>query len=161
LNKDQLFEQIWNKYGKSLYYYIQKILPQETNSADDLFQEVMMKVYANLDKYNNHYNILPWLYRITRNHCVDYLKSKKENLEFDESISIEENHGDFNIETTDLIEKALETLEPLKREIVYLHYFENLKYRQIAEILDLNINSIKTHMKKSKQQLNSFLKGKL
>lgn len=162
MNKEKLFTIIWQKHAKSILYYIRHVLPIEVDSYDDLFQEIMLKIYQSLDRYTTKFSLQSWIYTISRNHCVDYLKKKKTSVEFDERITQDLRYdGLTQCETLELSEKisiAIEKLEPTSKEIVYLHFFENMKYRDIGAILDINVNTVKTKIKRSKEILHSHLK---
>jgi len=69
-SRKKLFNHIWNQYQRRIIFFIHNMVK---DNAEDLFQEVMLKVYQNLDKYNPLYSFNTWIYTIARNHCLNYL----------------------------------------------------------------------------------------
>ncbi|MCK4836208.1 MAG: sigma-70 family RNA polymerase sigma factor, partial [Candidatus Aminicenantes bacterium] len=116
--------------------------------------------------FNPLHSFKAWIYQITRNHCIDYLKSKKENMFHAGDIEIERilDHRTPEKITLekDLVEKIenfLNVLEDIDREISFLRFYESLKYKEISRILNMNVNTVKSRArlikKKIKNELNS------
>ena len=71
-DRDSLFSYIWEKYHKRIYYYITTVMHCSREDSEDLLQEVMMKVYDNLEQYKAGSSFNAWIYAIARNHCLDF-----------------------------------------------------------------------------------------
>ena len=74
--RKKAFARIWRVYGKRIHYYIARILPREITSPDDCYQEVMMKIYEGLGGYGPDRPLKPWIYRVARNCCIDFMKKR-------------------------------------------------------------------------------------
>ena len=76
ISREQFFEKLWHSQGKKISFYVNRLVISEKNHHDDLFQEIMLKVFNNLDSYNPLYSFDTWIYKIARHHCIDFLKKK-------------------------------------------------------------------------------------
>ncbi len=70
----ELFEYIWKNYRKKISFYISNLVSCQETHFEDIFQEVMLKIYNNLHTFNPAHSFKAWIYQISRNHCLDYLK---------------------------------------------------------------------------------------
>lgn len=130
--------------------------------AEDLTQEVFIKIFHNLDTFEGKSSIRTWLFSITINTCKDYLKSSY----FKRIIPSILNLNKIPIGKNDTPENLLQTKQqnetlskhllslPLKyREVIILYYFQEFKIREISNLLKINENTIKTRLKKAKIKL--------
>lgn len=139
-----LSEQILNykeKYYRLAYSYV-----KNTDDALDIVQESIYKAITSLDKIQNPEYIKTWFYRIVINTSLDFLRKQKKiviadagTLEF-YSPGANDNYKDLDLQ------KALDNLPPNYRSIIVLRYFEDLKIEEIADILELNVNTVKTRL---------------
>ena len=166
--KDELFSYIWKNYRKKISFYISNLIPIYHPQFEDLFQEVMLKIYNNLQTFNPSHSFKAWIYRISRNHCLDYLKSKAEKLEYSHSASVEnipdrENPEKISIsnETQKRLNQCIHSLDQRDREIAYLRFYENLKYKEISKIVNLNMNATKARIRLIKIKIRKKLRGVL
>ncbi len=139
-----------------------RLLLTGKENSEDLFQEVMLKIFTNLEQYNPLYSIETWIYKIVRHHCIDYMKKKTLPVDIDkgEDISINRENPEqlyLNDEIMKEVKEAMEKLTVSQRELAFLRLYENMKYHAISEIMNENINTLKTRMKK----INSILKAEL
>jgi RNA polymerase sigma-70 factor (ECF subfamily) len=160
----KLFQFIWDHYHQKIAFYISNLIPHDHPSFDDIFQEVMIKIYKNLNTFNPLHSFKAWIYRIARNHCIDFLKNKKENVFKPGGIEIEKildprTPEKITIEKdmVDEIDSWLGKLNETDREISYLRFFENLTYREIGRILNINPNTVKSKVRLIKKNLSKDL----
>ena len=162
------FEFIWQNYSQKIYFYIAQIIPIDHFYIDDLFQEIMIKIYHNLHTFNPLYSLKPWIYKITKNHCLNFIKNKEERIraskeqEFDltnvPGTQNPETHF-FKDELMGEIHQFFLTLGPIDKEIFYLRFHENLGYKTISGITDMNINTVKSRVHLIKLKLKNKLGG--
>ena len=123
--------------------------------AQDLSQEVFIKVLKNLDKFQGNSTLKTWIYRITVNHCKDYLRKQKfknfffnrnnENRQKDKvnelsyEILNQIELNDFNFHLI----KFINSLPARQKEVFSLRYFDDLQYEEISQMLNLSIGSLK------------------
>lgn len=170
-NKD-LFEVLVARYEKSIFNYVYGLVRQR-QEAEDLTQEAFVKAFFALQTYNCSFEFSTWMYRIARNVCLDYFRRQKIRsfLSLNAPVREEEEgeFGDFLADGKDPEEGVLEgeLLErlskaigelPLKfREVIVLHYVEELPYEEIAKILNLPVGTVKTYIHRAKGKLKELL----
>ncbi len=160
--KRELFNRLWQKHGRKIAYFISQTAPSETEHFEDLYQDVMMQVYIHLSEYDRALPFEAWAYRIARNRCIDHLRGRRSIEGLNDSMphkadSIEETFIRSELDTT--IRKALDSLEPADRQIAFLRFFENMRHRQIASIMEMNENTVKTRVAAVKRILRAELGG--
>ncbi|RHW34038.1 sigma-70 family RNA polymerase sigma factor [Lysinibacillus yapensis] len=157
---EQIIDQLMREYSDDILHLVYTYVKNRT-IAEDLAQEIFIKCYEKLNQFNQQSTIKTWLYRIASNHCKDYLRSwhyrkiTLSNKVFDhipsKSKQVEEEvikHSEENSLTN-----AVMNL-PLKyREVVFLHYYEELSLKEISKITSVNINTLKTRLKRAKELL--------
>jgi RNA polymerase sigma-70 factor (ECF subfamily) len=157
---DDTFSEIWNRYGKRVSYFISIILPGETGNRDDLFQDIMLKIYEGLPSYDPSRSFEVWAYRIARNRCIDYLRTRHIHEEAHDTIPGRAGDPADECIRSGLdraIREALDGLAPDDRQIAYLRFFENMRIGDIAASMDMNINTVKTRITAIKRALKSDL----
>lgn len=163
--KNELFAYIWKNYRKKISFYISNMIPARHPQFEDLFQEVMLKICISLHTFNPAHSFKAWIYTISRNQCLDFLKSKAEKLKPYQCAS-EDDMPDRNSperiairnEIHEKIDQCINSLNLMDREIAYLRFYENLKYREISKIVNLNMNSTKARIRLIKIKLRKDLR---
>jgi len=126
------------------------------NSADveDVFQEVFLKYFINMDSFQNQQHEKAWLCRVTFNKCKDLNKS----IWRKKVVSIENLEIPFeNPEQGELIMSVLKL--PFKyKEVIYMHYYEGWTIPEIAEITQQNVNAVYSQLRRAKAQLKQNMK---
>lgn len=163
--REELCRKIWDKYHKRLLYFIRSYSREE---SEDLLQEIFLKVFNNLEKYNPFYSFKVWIYTIAKNHCINYLKKNRKEITLlgDASLLIDNNRS--RPVENELIEKQQEQqlqlfLSQLPSDIqttCYLRFSEKLKYKHIARILDIPVGTVKSRIHQVKSDLKSLLEEK-
>jgi len=163
--KDELFDYIWKNYRRRISFYISNLIPSYLPQFEDLFQDIMLKIYRNLNTFHPSSSFKAWVYSIVRNHCLDFLKSHAEKFKAPLNPS-EEFAGDRKSPERLVIEKdifkkidfVIQSLDTQDREIAYLRFYENLKYREICAILNLDMNATKARIRLIKIKLQKKLR---
>jgi RNA polymerase sigma factor (sigma-70 family) len=159
--REQVFEKIWRCYYPRIFRYLKGF--SFGDGAEDIAQEVMMKVLQNLGSYNPAFAFSPWLYRVAHNHCID-IKRKRGlpmlEAEIDlESIAALKPDPSAEISIKDnqrLVGFFVETLGPLDRQIMFLRFFEELSSRQIGKILQMPGGTVRYRISLIRQQFAKF-----
>lgn len=157
------FEKILFKYERRIWSYIYRLVGKR-HDAEDLTQETFIKLYKNIGNVDMGKNFKSWLYRIATNTVYDWLRRKRSTPLFldveDPALqleTIESIDPYYYIDKTRDIETALMKVKPVYKTVLTLFYRENLTYEEIAEILNVPINTIKTYLRRAKQSLREFL----
>ncbi|KAB7666277.1 sigma-70 family RNA polymerase sigma factor [Bacillus sp. B1-b2] len=158
-NKEEVFNEIMTTYGTELLQLVYSYVKDQT-VAEELTQDIFVKVYYSLHTYKKKSKFKTWLWRIAINHCKDHLKSWYNNHVIKvEEIHLEEDRKE-NVEMEVLqkeenqnIVSAVMDLPILYREIIFLYYFKELTMKEISSVLKVNENTIKTRLRRAKELL--------
>jgi RNA polymerase sigma-70 factor (ECF subfamily) len=160
-NKDELLEKIMIEHGNDVLYLAFSYV-KDRSIAEDLAQEVFLSAYTHLDTFQFNASIKTWLFRITVNRCKDYLKSWSYKttivtnvIEFALGTPREKETVKILIDKDEKarLAKMIFSL-PLKyREVIYLFYFEEMSLNEITGLLNVNISTLKSRMKRAKEIL--------
>lgn len=133
--------------------------------AEDLAQEVFLKTYINIQSFNTSKKFSSWLYRIAHNEFINAIKKKgKEPISFFDSDvifphPISKENTDKKITESELramLDKCLNKLKPKYREPLVLYYFEELNYKEIADVLHIPIATVGIRLRRGKKTMKAF-----
>jgi len=159
----EYYEEIIKRYKNGVYSLCMRML-RNSEDAKDLAQEAFIKAYQNLGKYNAEYKFSTWLFKVTSNLCVDYLrKIKTQTLPYDDKISMP--HDTASAEDIFLhnnnrrqIEKAIQELPEDYRILILLYHKEGLSYEQMCDMLKLPMSKVKNRLHRARNKLKETLK---
>ena len=166
----EVFLYLMERYEESLLRYIRRFSGVSKENAEDILQEVFIKVYRNLNDFDQDLSFSSWIYRIAHNETINQLKKiNKEKtipLETDDEgvvslIDILENDVDIakEVEKKDLqqkVQKILLMLSPAFREILILKFIEDKSYEEISDILEKPIGTVGTLINRAKIQFKQI-----
>lgn len=159
------FEKLVDKYKKPVLNTIYRLINQKED-AEDLTQEVFLKIYQSAEKYTPQAKFTTWLYKIVYNTSFSYLKKRKNfkplSLEVestipDKALSIEEQV--IQAETAEGIKKAVDSLPVQQRMAIILKQYDDLSYEEIAEIMKTSVSSVKSLLFRARENLKDRLKA--
>lgn len=160
-SKAAVFNDVWAKYHKKLLYFIGTMIYEK---PEDILQDVMIKVYENLEKYNPLYSFNTWIYSIARNHCFNYIAKKRiQTIRIagdDEAFLTDFENPEKELdkkESDNLLEQVLDKLSPEYKQMVFLHFYEDLNYNQIADMFNIPVGTVKSRFSKIKKELKISL----
>ena len=172
LANQEHFLHIVNRYQQKLLSFILRISNVAPDEAQDLLQEVFIKVYKNLNGYDPRLKFSSWIYRITRNHVIsNYRKIKNKpqvlSWEFNEE-NLNGLTSEINIEKStdqallrEQITNTLDQLKPKYREVLVLRYFEEKSYDEISDIIKKPRGTVGTLINRAKAQLQEIYHPKI
>jgi len=158
------FNLLVRKYQHKVYWHIQKMVIDH-DDADDLVQEVFIKVWKNLDKFREDAQLYTWVYRIATNECLNFLRKKKNK--FFMPIHDVQNELTQKIDSSPYIDgdaiqlklqKALLTLPDKQRLVFNMKYFDEMKYEDIAKITETTVGSLKANYHHAVKKIEALLK---
>lgn len=159
--KQDCLETLLEKHLQRIFSACYRVCLDEQD-ANDITQNVLIKIIRYLPKFQQKSNFSTWYYRIAYNESLSYLKKQKTPLDisaYENTIPSNENipwkllQDMLGVEVT----QHVNTLPVLERNIILYYYYDNLKIKEIAHILDLNENTIKTKLSRSKKILSTQL----
>lgn len=160
---ESAFEAVFNEYYESLAYFALKFVGN-TQAAEDIVQELFVKIWANRQTLQIEQSWSAYLYGAVKNACLNHVKSQKIRTEYaakqhliienDNYISNEIDASDLNV----LIETAVYSLPVERQKIFRMSREDGLKYAEIAERLGISIKTVEAQMGKALQYMRSMLK---
>lgn len=155
--KTYLFDDLINKYYEKVYYYCYRHVDNK-QAAQDLTQEVFIKIIKSINNYKHYGKFENYLYVIARNLCKDFHKKEWHYSlkEIEEGSSEQEI---YELENKIMIQAALDKLSEDEREIIILRFYHDLKIRDIAKIMDWGVSITKYRLKKAMKLLGENIKS--
>jgi RNA polymerase sigma-70 factor (ECF subfamily) len=169
LKDRDVFVYIINRYEQKLYHYIRRITNVSPEEAEDVLQDVFIKVFRNLNDFDQDLKFSSWIYRIAHNQVISNFRKRKvrpENysVELSEGL-IQTLAGNLDIEEeTDRkllkenIAKGLKKLDKKYREVLVLRFLEEKSYEEISDILMKPKGTVATLINKAKKQFFKEIK---
>jgi RNA polymerase sigma factor (sigma-70 family) len=160
------FHLLIKQYQERIYWMIRKMVVDHED-ANDITQEVFIKVYQKIDSFKEDAQLFTWVYRIATNECLSFLRKQKRRTFFSfesqqELLSekLKENHMVTEDEITYKLQQALLSLPDKQRLVFQMKYFDELKYDEISNILNTSVGSLKASyhhaVKKIEKHLTSY-----
>ncbi len=155
------FEQVYKKFSGFVYNISLKVT-HNSHDAEEVTQDIFMKIYHNLKTFRFHSSFKTWVYRIAINTAINYqrLSIKKESQRVDfEMVTL--THGDegkvlddiIKQEETAQVDSLLKALNPVHHICLILREIEGLSYQEIAGILKIPINTVRSRLKRAREAL--------
>lgn len=160
LNGDlKSFEVLIDEYQDQIFRLILGIVKNHATS-EEITQDVFIKSWKHLHKYDFEYNFKSWLYKIAVNESLNTLKKIRVFEEYDENIHVIESDID-EIDTLKLnkLNLAITKLSQDQRIIIQLKHFENFTYKEISQILDVSEKTVKSRLYSARMVLRNHIKG--
>jgi RNA polymerase sigma factor (sigma-70 family) len=160
------FEKIVRKYNSIVYTLALRILKNH-EEAEELSQDVFVKVYSALATFNHKSKFSTWIYKITFNNSINRLRSQKKYFDTQE---INENmitgfydQNDYHEEEEEkkIILDCISALPETERIIITLYYYDDMPVKEISEIIGISPANVKVKLFRSRQKLYGDLKEKL
>jgi RNA polymerase sigma-70 factor (ECF subfamily) len=157
---ERAFEQLVRQHQQRVFGLVARILHRQ-DDVEDIAQQVFLKVYLSLNRFDQRAAFSTWLYKIAVNECWDHLRKKKVRPLLYESDLSEEQVSqldgiaalgrhveglDAQAETRDTLQRVLEILPEQDRELLLLKEVEGFSVQELAEILGLNVNTVKVRL---------------
>jgi RNA polymerase sigma-70 factor (ECF subfamily) len=162
-DKTKKFDQIYSKMWHKMLNQVCMKYTKNKDEAEDFCQNGFIKVYRNLDKYDEKGSLEGWVKRVVNNSILDELRKKKlsfvnggeDGFDFSRyNVGDEEYEEEFSIED---IEKVLPQLSPGFRKAFELHYIDGLKYDEVGKKLGISTSTAKTNAMRAKNKIKEFL----
>ncbi len=174
-NDQNAFAELLGRYRDSVYYTFLKMVKNE-DDADDLTIETFGKAFRNLHRYQPDFAFSTWLFRIATNNGIDFIRKKRlkttsinQDFEKDDGESFSLNVKDPDPDPEDILIRQqkkenlraiIEQMKPKYRKLIELRYYDELRYDEIAEKLNLPIGTVKAQLFRAKDLLLQILKNR-
>ncbi len=154
------------RYKDKILRYARRFMFYSPDDAEDVVQDVFLKAYVNIKSFNTKKRFSPWLYRIAHNELINVIKKKgKEPVPFFDPdtlfphpISKETADKDLNqSQIKEMLEQGMDKLNYKYREVLALHYFEEMDYKDIADILRVPVSTVGVRLKRGRESLKKLI----
>ena len=159
------FALLIERYQNRLFYYVLKYVAQP-DKAEDIVQDTFIKIYTNLQSFDQNKKFSAWAYRIAHNSMVDSVRRNKPTVSIEENEWVN-NIADSNVDivadielkqTKKEVQDAVNLLPGKYKDVVVLHYFEGYGYEEISDILGIPTSSVGTRLRRGKARLKGILR---
>jgi RNA polymerase sigma factor (sigma-70 family) len=165
------FIQILERYRTPIYNLCYR-MTRNPEDARDLGQEIFIKVFSLLDRYDEEYAFSSWLFRIATNHCIDHLRRNRLRfLSLERDGGFDDEEAEMQIpdpgpspevklqrrEAVERLEEVIAELPPHYRVITLLRHDQELSYEEIAEVLDLPLGTVKARIHRARNMIQQIL----
>lgn len=153
--KESDYSYIVNYYEKKIYTTVFRLIRQH-DIAQDIVQEIFIKVFYNIHKYKASVSFNAWLYRIVVNQCYDYLRKQPKQPLFEPTEFMDKQSPEKLIlqkEQLQHLDHLLDTLDKTEYFILVLRYINELSYEEICEVLQISLNDVRNKLHRSKRKL--------
>jgi RNA polymerase sigma-70 factor (ECF subfamily) len=169
------FAQLVHRYERELYNYLRRYLA-DAEMAEDVFQAAFLLVHLKCETFEDGRRFRPWLYAIATNAAIDAQRRDKRHRAISlDRVGVRQQHRDSakladileanepappvevsRIENAQWVQQALDELSEQMRSVVHLVYYQGLKYREAAEVLDVPVGTVKSRLHAAIQKLNEY-----
>lgn len=156
-----VYETLFKEYYKSLVRFAEGYLFDQQIS-EDIVQELFIYIWEHASRTHIHTSIKSYFYTSVRNRCLNHLrnlkvKNKNKLLYINAIVTSEDDLEYFDSAILQSVKESLDELPPKMVEIFKLKFIEGLKQKEIAEELDISVNTVRTHLKRGRVKLRKML----
>ncbi len=150
-------------YQERVYWHVRKMVIDHED-ADDITQEVFVKIWSKIDQFRGDSSLFTWVYRIATNQCLNFLKKKKRRSFF--SLNDHTQELENKLEANPLIsgdeiqiklQKAIIKLPEKQRLVFNMKYYDELKFDEIAEITKTSVGALKASYHHAVKKIEEFV----
>ncbi len=162
--REQGYKRLISLYSERVYWQVRRMVYNHSD-ADDITQEVFIKVFENIDNFTSASKLSTWIYKIAYNHTLNFIKFKKRhggdsNTDFEESV-LENLPSDALFEADKItltLQKAILSLPPKQRAVFQMRYYDELSFAQIAQITKTSEGALKASYHIAAQKIENYIK---
>ena len=162
-DKNQAFKVLLELYKERLYWHIRNIVKSHDDS-DDVLQNTFIKVFKNINNFKGDSKLFSWMYRIATNESITFVNKKAKRLQVSneeaQELALTNLKSDVYFEGNEIqlkLQSAIATL-PNKQQLVFnMKYFEDLKYKDMSEILETSEGALKASYHIAVKKIEAYL----
>jgi RNA polymerase sigma-70 factor (ECF subfamily) len=161
--KEEAFTQLVKKYQERLYWHIRRMVVVHED-ADDILQNVFIKVWRHLDNFKEEAGLYTWLYRIATNETLTWLEQQKKrqsiSLSEGESVVSEKIVAQKGYDANKIewrLQQAMQTLPQKQRTVFNLRYYDEMPYEQMSAVLETSVGALKASYHFAVKKVEEFL----
>ena len=164
--RNAAFNLLLKKYQQKIYWHIRRMVIDH-DDADDIAQDVFVKVWKNLPGFRADAQLYTWMYRIATNECITFLNKKKakNNVSLDD---VDSTLGDTLAASSYFdgdkaqrkLQEAILTLPDKQRLVFNMKYYEDMKYEEISDVVGTSVGALKASFHLAVKKIEAFLLAK-
>lgn len=160
---EEAFNVLYDIYSRPLYYRMLRMV-KNADVADELLQELFIKLWDKRATLDTEKSFQSYLYTVAQNRVYNYFRKVASDHSLFQSL-IQNTATHYldgqelmeNKETAELLQKAIEQLSPQRKQVFQLCKLEGKSYKEVAEIMEISIATVNSHMTKSLQSIKEYL----
>ena len=167
-DQEKAFNELVEAYSQRLYWHIRSIVLSHED-ANDVLQNVLIKIWQGLSTFRGDSQLYTWLYRIATNEVLTFIK--RENTQTLETIPEKESQKVTATLIADeyfegdklqaLLQEAIAQLPPKQRLVFNMRYFEDMKYEDMSKILDTSTGALKASYHHAAEKVEQYIKDRM
>lgn len=159
-NKEQGFRMLMNAYQEPLYFFIRRMVVVHAD-AEDVMQEVFVRVFRNMSTFRKECSLKTWIYKIATNECVRFLHHQKNSeVALQEELMsdlLTTEYVDYENEMAVNFQKAILALPEKQRVVFNLRYYNELEYAEISRITNIKVENLKVDYYYAKEKIKKYM----
>ena len=163
--RNSAFRELVSLYKERLYWHIRNMV-KDHDDTDDVLQNTFIKIFSNIEGFKGDSKLFSWMYRIATNEAINHLnqKARKLNINYEgiQEHLVNNLESDVYFEGDEIqlkLQKAIASLPEKQQQVFNMKYFEELKYREISDILGTSEGALKASYHIAVKKIEDFLKG--
>ena len=144
-NRERGFKMLMDSFQVPIYNYIRRLVVSHED-AEDVLQEVFIRVFRHIDQFREESSLSTWIYRIATNESLRLLNGRK-----DEGVVSAEDVQE------ELFQEAILSLPEKQRLVFNLRYYDELEYEEIARVLDSKVDTLKVNYHYAKEKIKEYI----
>ncbi len=162
-HKEKAFRTLVSVYKERLYWHIRNIVKSH-DDTDDVLQNTFVKIYKNINSFKGDSKLFSWMYRIATNESITFINKRAKRLQISneeaQNLAINNLKSDVYFEGDAIqlkLQQAIATL-PEKQQLVFnMKYFEDIKYKDMSEILETSEGALKSSYHIAVKKIEAYL----
>ncbi|MBN1149690.1 RNA polymerase sigma factor [candidate division WOR-3 bacterium] len=155
---------------KKLVFHVAGKLIDDRDDLEDACQDIFIKIHGGLGSFDHKCKLSTWIAKISYNHACNFIKKRKKTTNFSVLSQKSSGNEDFLLDIendkpfmkndlgdSQILERCLDKLDPVKREMVYLYHLENFSYEEISSCLSMPMGTVKNHLFRARKILKNML----
>ena len=151
-------EQLWETFSRPLQQFIRRRVP-DPHSAEDILQDVFLKIHTHIDTLRTHDRMTSWIYQITRNAIADYYRAQRPTTELSEALVAPDEMADDDVvrELSPCVAAMVEQLPNTYREALRLTEYHGLTQKELSRRLGISFSGAKSRVQRARAKIKEQL----
>ncbi|HEX9440333.1 MAG TPA: RNA polymerase sigma factor SigZ [Roseiflexaceae bacterium] len=151
-------EQLWETFSRPLQQFIRRRVP-DPHSAEDILQDVFLKIHTHIDTLRAHDRMTSWIYQITRNAIADYYRAQRPTIELSEALVAPDEMADDDVvrELGPCVAAMVEQLPDTYREALRLTEYRGLTQKELSQRLGISFSGAKSRVQRARARIKEQL----